>query len=1231
MNGDGYVLIIRCYCAIAEEVDQYDLLGLMKQCYPIMYTLASSPPSMLAQPSLAQRVAKFMRIAIGKLGKCRLDSGLSRVDIASSNAMITSWTAIALSWVESCHTVELIQLHLAMMMELFKFLEISLEAFPENTSNCNLNAVLASLNVLVLIKNYDRSNHRGPSLLFGTDLVGNCGYTSDGDRIDFELLVIQIFEILSSGLFYVSGQQSTALLVENIEQITHIMFHFMQLNNQELEDWDSDPNRFVNADQVDTRYFSIRRSGSQLVRRVCKIAKEHAFVTFLRISKDGILGFFDRFIGIDKDRDGDRDRIFVGNGNIEGEDTTSVQRLEGPSNQLQQPSCRRLERRPSLSNMSMQDVVWLEGILWTLMAVCRRYMKVWAMERRSNDGDQTAPTPTAPVSFTGSPCSPGCPVASVDADSSVGISSKPHPIFAAVPPQSLASYILYVCKVLLWHEHIPALLKGRALSLYCLVVHIHDSAESVQVLIKAVELMKEEKDKDAPFALRLQACRAVFQMINKLSRCYCNLEVHMNALDSMLPATRHSDTTLSAIIVTQAVECTLQLSNDTDDTTVHILIELAVEALKNFVNSLSRRCVALIVKLGCVIWRQYCKNALILDLTLDIFMRVLVLPDHQGYQPMLEQGLPVFRAMLFDNMSTSSPSSSSCYEGILRILAKIGSVGASSSAVPAVAVAKAQSIELLVHCSNSPELSAFLKEIMSALVIVLSGCCKHGEAVHALVGEALYAQLGQSIARAVQRAFSAVERQGDAAAEIVAPAVGLMCHAALYLGSAVGEQCVVELLSQAACLIRNHASSRHVKYCTMMGFVHLFARNTEEMVRLIVIVQLNPVLHGSLLKLVRLWLQLHLQLGSRYNCIISSLGLIKLIEVLQESSANHLLAAQVMERLLLKLPDVLFDFDQDGSLRGDDLEDDADVETQTKYELSYEEEGTDTGFDSDFADEWSNADVEGDDSSSQRDFDGSIADNVDNVDHAGEVDEEGNMDSVNAEDVDPCDGDAPSTIGTTERMGPTSAFPGGATGSFSCTDSIPTGDAGVSMSSYDDEGYSGYAPYPSYSSYPSAAPQGASVPSYPSYARANASTGTGEFNLRSFLVSQNDAAHCLRATNNHGDENGANNGSASYITNTWSDNDSGGGGSCGSSSTHALRGSLFVGFGGPGSDQSVASTAESTDSTTVTLVNISDRLVFAPPSADPLSGVDLEAEVVQLLRKLQHPGSLEVFIIGVVC
>ena len=804
---------LRSLCEIAREAEYFKHVELLRACYPRVQELVLAADS---SDEMHNRILlysmKFMRICTRKFGEARIACGFDDHSAGVIDEYIPLWSSTAVSWLSRhVHDASAIVSNLPIILECLKSLTTAIDCFCHNC-RLDLNAINA-MNINVL-----RAIRESYLLSAGAD----AGYSSDGDREDLEMLVVQIFELLCASL---SAGGSIANATTNhatvLDNLVVLLAEYMSLSTEQVDTWFHDSNGFISAEYDDTLGCSLRQTGADVINQICRGNTGAAYYSLMALVQQ-------KFAQL------------------------------APA---------------ALEADSSKQVLHLEGILWMLGGMRRRYLAAVRAEKNAVSSNAN------------------------------GKMSRNASIVSMVPSAQLSAVLTHVMATVMKMPRagLVCILQSRALWICGEMMDVFEQElqYTSQLAVLCVSLMSQE----FPLTLRFQACCTLGKILYK-KKCDVALRGHS--------------------ILHKAMGLCAELAIEADENTVHMPIETATYLLRAE-SGIPNEVIAIAVSCSMTMWFRFASDSTVVDTITKLVTKTLRISPEQSVPILHSMFLPHLHKVLF--LLEVRPNSN-FVEVMVRFLPElVRSLLPQQNTTLCVDI-----LQLLVSLINHHAYASSHAECIQAINCVLSA----GQQEIMRIGStpSTTQEFVQAIVKIISRVFtsltaetSALDSSGGADSvkcsdECIGPTVGLFCHVMLKAHSLLPRDTCLKMVTQANTCLQLHKSN-YVRCAVGMGFIHIFARDVPSFAALLRESQVGVDLLASAaqresntgMPFLDLWYTIHGKLSSRYNGVVSTLGMLQLISMLSSGETTQQLAVHFLELLLVHLPKVLLCNDE---IEGDD-------------------------------------------------------------------------------------------------------------------------------------------------------------------------------------------------------------------------------------------------------------------------------------------------------------------------
>ncbi len=712
------------------------------------------------------------------------------------------------------------------MIETVDSITVGIQSFPQYFKSKFDIIITSSLTCLCLLKDTYLSNTlTNISGGYVGDNALSTGYSSDGDRIDIEILVINLLQLLN--ILYTSCQDVAVtpdmLLTGNLVKLLDILIDYMQMTASMIDCWSTDGNLYVSSEEdIDnSNDFSLRFIGAKLLKSICSYFKSQVF-NYL---------------------------------------------FHAISQQWQQ-----LHQNTGQINENIR-ILHIEKLLWSLGFIGKSYMKYYM--RLSN----------APLTAVAA------------ASAAQHRMDEAAVIVADIPVKAINCLLESMCQSLLTSPT-PAILRSRLIWL----INIYALLAEPTVILSSITGGKDILDSNVdPLSSKLLALRSITGILFKL-------KTNANAATATL--------VLSTLQMESLITSCLPLAPHLTDSTIHFLIEAFTLFLEispvindgNLLNNMGIFAAQAIAK--------YYYDQFILD-NLVLLVGSMTSINH-GIHAIEATVIPYFQSVL-SGQYTSLPST--FYTFTTRIIREIGTS---------------------VHCPSSTKYSLF-NFLLSCLPVV--PVHHHSDVYHTIksiiadkkgvsfrhilsnttensVLTTLLSTISASLAAITTQTLEHHEDDNNSDKEIendnpssvldcCHPIAGIICHIFChFLDFVLDKNLIIQLfVSLFKCIEAADASP--TRNSMMMCMIHIFARSPSELMSVINIAQQVYFVDNKpniFYNLLQKWHELHPLLSSRYNRVISTIGLLNSLQMMDSQISNiQISIKQSLFTLVLDTIPLLYD------------------------------------------------------------------------------------------------------------------------------------------------------------------------------------------------------------------------------------------------------------------------------------------------------------------------------------
>ena len=276
------VYTLLCFCEISKESEYCKLVSVLQHNFSFIQGLIhSADVSNMIHCRALLYAFKFMRICIQKFGEARIACGYDDEAANVIDEYIPLWSSVTSQWLHK-HMSEShsILSRLPILIECIKSLTTIIDCFSHI---CRLDP--GSLNVMCwafLQEVKDPCMHSKSS--------SNSAYSSDGDREDLEILVVQVFDLFCSN-FSAEGTVSNGKSEQSqhFDGLFALLADYVTLTYEQIHSWSNTSFEFLCAEQDSSAGNSLRHAGVDLINEICRKNRGTAFVSLLTLVQQSFI------------------------------------------------------------------------------------------------------------------------------------------------------------------------------------------------------------------------------------------------------------------------------------------------------------------------------------------------------------------------------------------------------------------------------------------------------------------------------------------------------------------------------------------------------------------------------------------------------------------------------------------------------------------------------------------------------------------------------------------------------------------------------------------------------------------------------------------------------------------------------------------------------------------------------------------------------------------------------
>jgi hypothetical protein len=815
-----------------------------------------------------RNVAKVYRLVAFRVCDARLANDFTADVDDRMTAIFSSWMSVVVEWCSVEMDADDIMESLGILIEAVQFLSVVAESFPvlctpldtaSATGRSKVSAIMelawGYLRTLVAVYTEVSSS--------SSEYSGHVAH--DGDRIEVGVFVMHLFELLKVCI-NVSSQQTHAVSLSqsDLNDLMSMLVQFMQLNEEQVEQYLSDGNDFVAADQDDSLELSLRHTGCDFVHEMFMSSPMRIFEAIVSKVESSLMNFYGMLSSESSDANQDGHVLLT----------------QGVA--IEQPVC-----------IPEAHLVQLEGSLFALRCMGRKFTKRYLRGQRfegncgsgGDDENEVGCGTKSGLSQTQATARDQ-EVERLQRIISGLVNTFFNDNFLALATSSTCESGSDTSKLSILRGIISSLLSSYSQIL---------PPSSLQFLLNVLITFSSTSLASVEcIATRLYHCTALGVVCNLAVKHFqYNVlivdDVFARSLESFMDICLHAiDSTIHIPLenVTQLLNVASNALRASDDDSPHFLPPTAVEKL---------------IVLGLSTWSDYRNDPFSVEIAQEMvvaLLSALKIDGHYGTEQLgSRERLSIFCQVYFPQLEeivgSMSLGENSKNLGDIAIRVLVESMGSSPGVGSSTTAGGSYDDEsnTIIHLMSDPTLRALCKVFELSLE---SNNQESDEGYRIDIGETLRSvsiffsiqgldlstldnDLRNEIITAVVNAVHQILTDGD---EYNYSAVcGCLSHMLVHFSDVMtGMDNVVVIIQHMVQLIHDVKPCENTRNILMMGIVHIFCRNP---------VFVSSALGTSTLQgggnglafMIDTWFELHPQLESRYNRHISTLGMLHVVEM----------------------------------------------------------------------------------------------------------------------------------------------------------------------------------------------------------------------------------------------------------------------------------------------------------------------------------------------------------------
>lgn len=916
-SGDANVQLaaMRTLCEVVKEAEYFRQMFLLRWCYSILqstiqYYMKNVHEMNEGSRRLTYYATKVMRFSTFTLGEANISCGFEE-DEASFilSQFIPHWAAVNCECLAAyVNQPESVLKNLPMLIDLCCTLSYVLDYFAED---CGMDLKAVCSLAFAVLRTVESHYHH-------SDIDDYSGYSSDGDRIDLEILVLHLFELINTGMsnsrFDDSDTAGNGVFDENdretVDGTVRLLTSFMMLGQSQVDLWVESPNDYtlIEYDDVqETDY--LRNVCAEVLREICCGSKGAVYLSIMSAAQAEFTAKQPLL------------QQYLSSGGSSGADGGIAQAARV-----------------------------IETYLWVLGIVGKGYVSALLKSRRivskqaagggkenSKTGKYAAITEAAP------------PQDVISLVHTVAVFVLDFPAAIALQQQNGASA----------NDVSLALLQYRVLWLCGEIIYLFQGAHIICAIAKKCEGLLNPANY---LSLRLQACRT-------LARILKHPKAYTEALEEGQPASADGTSASASaspleLHIDTLVEGVTEMIPHCNENSLHVPFETLRLLVRSHGGRFSESAVNHVTQVSLQVMSHFCNDSILVEIASDALVQVLkACPCDILCRVTGTICLEFTRHAVFDETQRARLPAS-CVETFLLLLSKMAVLITRRDAGEESVPLTRSVLELLIAAVSVPALmhrhaGCIMRAVTGVLECMPQEPLDRLQVFQGIPLPAFANTLLLAVNSTIQTLYSASSEPGANEADF-APAMGMYCHLTLKASHLTGIEAFGAVLVSAFQAAQHEKASTRRRHTLCMSVVNLLARNAGQTLHL-----LNHTFdiaqNDSRSFFFATWEQMHESLASRYNLFVSCVALVEVLGSLRSVAGMDAMKVKMLEMLFNKLPTLLAsNGEQDGNqrARADVWAFDSDGEDE---EGSYQDDEYESSLDADdFESNASDIELEGD-------------------------------------------------------------------------------------------------------------------------------------------------------------------------------------------------------------------------------------------------------------------------------
>lgn len=735
-----------------------------------------------------------------------------------------------------------------MMIDLCCSLSRALDYFAED---CGVELKDVCVLAFSLLRTVEPHYHQGKSTTISNS---HTGYSSDGDRIDLEILVLHLFELINVGMANLRADDEDTVVDESdretIDGTVQLFTHFMMLNDKQIEMWVEAPNDYLLLecnDANETDY--LRNVCADVLREICCGSKGSVYVSILSALH---LEF------------SAKEKLFRGF-------------FFGVSSSNRQ------------SDMIVLASRILETLSWILGVVGKGYVSAFLKSRKVTSHQGAG----------------GKQVSKTDRYSAITKAAPPQEVLGLV--QAITAFVFEFPTSIAREQStkspsneahtILAILQYRVLWLCGEVIYLFQGRQTT------CDIAKKCEDIVVPgnfLSLRLQACRTLTRILKRP-------QSYFEVLEEVRSRHVADEVDNSALNVDALVNSIVELVPHCNESSLHVPLGTLTFLVKSHGTEFTEAAVRCVAQMIVEVLSRFCNDSITVDIVDEMLTHLLEKCRGKSLLPAIHTVYIPFAKTVILSEAQCGRLIDSFVDVVIASLSRVGTSLVQSGDLKGSSVCMRDVLEILVATFSVPYM---MDRYAGCIVRAISGVLEclpqqHWDQIpifQSIALPLLVNSLLTSLIEIIHR-DTTIEANSSISERDFAAVMGLFCHLTLNAGHLLGIEVFGSVLVSAFQVTKASKSSR-LRHTFCISLVNLLARNAIQTLHLLNH-SFDVMQDDSRGFFFSLWEQMHDTMDSRYNVFVSSVALIEVICALHSMEGMSAIKLKLLEMLLDQLPAML--------------------------------------------------------------------------------------------------------------------------------------------------------------------------------------------------------------------------------------------------------------------------------------------------------------------------------------